>query len=632
MYAQLSYCPDRPEAPWEAVYFSLPGYAQNAQPNLLQARKLAASALARTQSQLSRAEQDALGERIFSIIQWVPDFLGGYSFGTHMAMAHALLPEAEKRAREEAISTLDEAFLARVKLPELQEWRVAVRTMAVLVPDAALNAVYRSSIGCLYMNMRERPDHPSHINRLTGWAVFDSKFREYPDLANSMAACFFTRPFDERQAFANLVRSIDPLELAALDAVLRKDIRQSAGADLLQADFCDALLGAMSAWNTLQSENRTAEARATVAQIELERFVANQSSRCMRIFAATLKAYNEGVTFGPEVDIRNQNAIALYLDSQRRSSRALAPSRQSHLPAPLAETSTAPRGETPDLDPVHAWSIDRLVHWIDGPIAQPKRPLKLDRLCATEQEDWEAEQKKRKQGDAPDDGPLQEQEVQMVVTQGLQSTAQFLLDELNDLISLGTKLQADEALLRACQDCLPGLRALVKQVMAWKASDTDQTVAELQRADRALEALRRGIQQRKGEEQTRQRFTAALFQRLNEEPLLLGKRHGGVIAAPLPLEDWAWAVENFHQRWWSGCLRPSANAAPTPLGPDEALALYVTGSSLSDYAFDISVHLWKRRANSDAPPTTGVGLAPMNQPDWFDTLIPCAVLHVQAKA
>lgn len=630
MYAQLTFFPDRPEAPWTAVYFALPGVEETVPETLLKGRRLGATVLAKTQTQLNASEQLALGDHIFETIRDVPEYLKAYSFGAHMAMAHFLLPPAERQRREAAIASLDEALLAPFNLPALDTWRSATRRMAVLVPDAALDATFRSSVGQLFLHFLGQPGYGDYIKRQTGWIYIENQFRGYPDLANAIAVAYFTRRVDERQAFLDLLASMPPEQWANVQGAVDRSIR-SLGRVVLLADRCEAHLGAMRAWQALPAESQTDDARAIVVALECERLTMRESARCLQIVAATLEARTKGTAFGSDADKKNREASELSRQSQVRQTRAMAPSRQRLSPTPRPKEPTAPVTQA-DLDPVHAWSIDRLLHWIDGPVAQPQRPLQLARLCATEQKEWEAEQKKRKQGDAPDDGPLQEQEVQMVVTQGLQSTAQFLLDELNDLISLGTKLQADEALLRACQDCLPGLRARVKQVMAWKASDTDQTVAELQRADRALEALRRGIQQRKGEEQTRQRFTAALFQRLNEEPLLLGKRHGGVIAAPLPLEDWAWAVENFHQRWWSGCLRPSANAAPTPLGPDEALALYVTGSSLSDYAFDISVHLWKRRANSDAPPTTGVGLAPMNQPDWFDTLIPCAVLHVQAKA
>jgi hypothetical protein len=66
-----------------------------------------------------------------------------------------------------------------------------------------------------------------------------------------------------------------------------------------------------------------------------------------------------------------------------------------------------------------------------------------------------------------------------------------------------------------------------------------------------------------------------------------------------------------------------------PLQADQALALYVTGSSQSQYAFDVSVHLWCRKPGGGGLPSLEVGAyPPMNTRDWRDTRVPCAVLHV----
>jgi len=88
-------------------------------------------------------------------------------------------------------------------------------------------------------------------------------------------------------------------------------------------------------------------------------------------------------------------------------------------------------------------------------------------------------------------------------------------------------------------------------------------------------------------------------------------------------------VGAFHQRLLPRTRRIEIDGETVLLSPDQALALYVTGSSQSSYAFDVSVHLWQRRHGS----TSGPGLAetawpPMNSPDWFDTYITCCVLHV----
>lgn len=619
MYAQLTFFPGRPEAPWRAEYFALPGVGAEVPEKLLRVRRLSATALAKTQTQLSAGEQSALGDRIFETIERVPDDLSAYSFGAHMAMAHFLLPPAERQRREAAIASLDAALLAPARLDTLNLWRSATLRMAVLVPDAALDAIYRSSVGHLFLYLRDLPDHDQHICRKTGWRNLEARYLGHPDLAKALASDFFTRRFGERQAFVDLLSPMAPAELAKLLAAVDQDL-QTSGRELLIADRCEAHLGAIRAWRALPAESRNADALTTVVALEHERLAMRESARCTHIVAATLEALAKETAFGSDAGQKNREAIALCRRSQVRPSRT-----------PRPEDPTTPGQALPDLDPVHTWSIDRLVHWIDGPVAQPKRSLELERICAAEQKDWETEQAQRTPTDQRDDGPLKKQEVQMAVAQGLRASAQFLRDELRDLHPLGTQLQADANLLRACQDCLPALTTLALSQPVDEAGDMAQAMADLQRADQALDALRRGIHQRQGEEQTRQRFTAALFQCLRNEPLTLGKRHGGVIAEPLPLEEWGWAVQTFHKRWWNAGLRPSATAAPMPLAPDQALALYVTGSSLSDYAFDISVHLWRRQAASGLPPTTPGEGNTMNEPDWYDTLIPCAVLHVRAK-
>lgn len=68
-----------------------------------------------------------------------------------------------------------------------------------------------------------------------------------------------------------------------------------------------------------------------------------------------------------------------------------------------------------------------------------------------------------------------------------------------------------------------------------------------------------------------------------------------------------------------------------PLQRHQALALYVTGSSRSKYAFDVSVHLWIRKEGSHSTPAAGNSTDVwMNTAEWRDALVSCAVLHVMA--
>jgi hypothetical protein len=67
------------------------------------------------------------------------------------------------------------------------------------------------------------------------------------------------------------------------------------------------------------------------------------------------------------------------------------------------------------------------------------------------------------------------------------------------------------------------------------------------------------------------------------------------------------------------------------LDEDQAAALYITGSSLSGYAFDVSVHIWQRYPGKTSLPSEKSDAFPaMNTEDWFDSYVPCCVLHVPA--
>jgi hypothetical protein len=99
------------------------------------------------------------------------------------------------------------------------------------------------------------------------------------------------------------------------------------------------------------------------------------------------------------------------------------------------------------------------------------------------------------------------------------------------------------------------------------------------------------------------------------------------------MEDWGWVVEGYHNRVLTGRRGLVVNGNLRQLGADEALVLYVTGSSQSDYAFDVTVHLWRRYPGKTsqagrALPSVDNPLVPVNTDDWFDTYITCCVLHV----
>jgi len=117
---------------------------------------------------------------------------------------------------------------------------------------------------------------------------------------------------------------------------------------------------------------------------------------------------------------------------------------------------------------------------------------------------------------------------------------------------------------------------------------------------------------------------------LPRETLKLGRVFGGQIGCPLKADDWGWVAARYHRCWHSAASAVlTEDNEEMPLGANEALALHVTGGSLSGALFDVSVHLWRRRPGATGVPSLGTGPFPrMDERNWYDTYITCTVLHV----
>jgi len=213
-----------------------------------------------------------------------------------------------------------------------------------------------------------------------------------------------------------------------------------------------------------------------------------------------------------------------------------------------------------------------------------------------------------------------------MVDDALQATAAFFRDDLGEMLALARQLDLSPALVN---QAMQQREIMARLAAPDEAVDDEQIRAWLTEAESTVSQLRSGIQRSQTTLKQRMAFTDALNLALLKEPLVLGKRQGGVIGCPMPLTSWQWVSDTFHGCWLHQVRRITVNDAVVPLRSDQALALYVTGSSQSQFAFDVSVHLWQRRpgATGAASLTTDDSLR-MNTADWFDTYIPCAVLHV----
>lgn len=121
-------------------------------------------------------------------------------------------------------------------------------------------------------------------------------------------------------------------------------------------------------------------------------------------------------------------------------------------------------------------------------------------------------------------------------------------------------------------------------------------------------------------------FDEALRIAIAREQLIYGRQAGGVIGSNLGTLGWQDVYGRYHSRYQGGMACIWIGDQQRFLCDDEALALYVTHTSLSGYDFDISVHLWRRRPGRSAVAVDDEGF--MNIIDWYDTRVPCLVLHV----
>jgi hypothetical protein len=223
---------------------------------------------------------------------------------------------------------------------------------------------------------------------------------------------------------------------------------------------------------------------------------------------------------------------------------------------------------------------------------------------------------------------MTEAEVSSIIRDGLKATADFFAEDLATMCRLAKQTFPgfDPAELDTLAADLSTLKTTTEVV--------DEAAARVLfgAAEAASQRVRASIRSQKKDRSKLSRFGALLSRALASEKLSLGKRNGGDVVwrDVKPLEHWEFVNQDFHQRYLPQFTQIDEGGIVRWLGPDEALALYVTGSSSSGAAFCISVHLWRRQCGS-ATPTVSEGKMFMNPEGWYDTFVPCCVLHVKAK-
>ncbi|MBU1361261.1 MAG: hypothetical protein KKC85_11265 [Gammaproteobacteria bacterium] len=348
------------------------------------------------------------------------------------------------------------------------------------------------------------------------------------------------------------------------------------------------------------------------------------------IFLATAQALEQGVEFGRFADdIRAVLLIkqSLWQRLQARWKKAeLARSKASELPAPRDAS----------IDAAYNWPIEKLVEWIDGPVSAPDKKTLAEKPMPTPSKGKQPARGKNAgrgrearggRGDAPNTGvaPPQRAPFGSVHFEGLRRYAAYMLADLQDMAELCAQYKLEPSLKTQLEASLRMLDNTAKRA----DPDRDISRQRFADADALLTRLRGVIKEQKADEDFKRRFAQALADCMASAPLAYGRHFGGEIDCPARPDAWPWVYETYHDLWLPEVKEILLENHPVSLEDDQALALYVTGSSNSGYAFCISVHLWRRRAGSSAPPVpTDSTSRRMDTEHWIDTRIPCSVFHV----
>lgn len=587
-----------------------------------------------TEGTLRNAAFSALNEVVSIVLD------EGLEFAKYMVLAHLRLPTADLNRRVATIDSIPANYFNDLLSlrPATQQRYARIKALAIVVPDAMLELYLHSFSAELRKDVladEQRAPSTTRVLQLCEKLYLDISGRPHVN-SKALAEYFHQQlwmapPADMERIHADMLEAVQRdfacladwilPNLEAMPVHMELALRLQTGCRVI-ADI---------------ARNETPGMCQSIVTLAFQEAMEKQRQAFDRVFHDSVAAALRGVSMGPAADER----VRLYFQRSNEQAQAaqarLAADRTKRTRGNPSLAST-PRGNAPaDIDPVQAWSVERLVQWIDGPMTGAAARQPIDRQAIVQRERLARAQKvnpnqaantppKTRAMPVPDLSANDVNDVNDIVAEALAATARFFLDDIEEMKSLATMLHADPQQLQACAALQEALNTLARKP---SAMDDVQARLLLTQAEDSITALRNSIRKAQADERLQRRFAAALAATLAAEPRVLGKRHGGVIACPLKPSDWGWVAEQFHHRWLPQAKLLIIDGERAPLQADQALALYVTGSSQSQCVFDVSVHLWRRRPGRTSPPgPVDEDHPPMNAEDWFDTYIPCCVLHV----
>lgn len=571
--------------------------------------------------------RNGLMQDLMQLADWVPQ--PEWPVAMDMWLAHAHLEPEIQKARKAAIDRFIAAEIPVVPLSRMAMME-RIRHGSLLIPDAIMETELRlwcCELRQLLLKDGPETDAPEDCARYALLTTItkqcknrDGTRTKLGDALVSMAYTRSLRDLDGLIAIApRLIQEGCEELIAAAEAVIKSTEYQ----DLSSIFIDDARTEMMKA--AVGSPSNTDWPAFVVPYLAKAR--ALSTSLRARVFWTTQQALERGVAMGESgtqslAALRDWSSKVGAIHQEMESRSILKQPQGAH----ATPTRTALDDGSVDIDPVWSWAVDRLAQWIEGPVAETAHNA-VDRHKIVDHETTAAQAQTVSHDQKPGK-PMTVDDIGEVIQKGLCATAQFFADELHDLLPLAKQLDVPQALIDKSNEMCGPLLAL-----ATINKPVDEVPARnlLQDAEAHIQGLRSSLKSAQASAAVQSRFPFEFEKALRNESITLGKRHGGVIKCPVTAQDWSYVVANFHRRWLPNLQSIEIAGATWPLTSDQALGLYVTASSQSAYAFDVSVHLWRRRHGKSSLPSLEDGsLPPMNTEDWFDTYVPCCVLHVPA--
>ena len=594
------------------------------------------------QPPIAPAEQNRLRAALLDVARWIVDFDDAQiDFALRVALQHHLLPQAERTQRENRITGLVEHWFGprTAWTPSQHTALGGVIATAILVPDALLDNHVRTicaSKAATWLKARFEAK-PSTLTpaEAADWArlINVAKKLGRPDCVDTLRFFYNHAPLHQRR---ERVECLERIAQADGGNYLMRYLYEASAAVTstpMVARF-DALWEAMRALDEQLQMAADADPegwlKMNFATVSIARMVARQMAAEQQAKAITAHALRSGVDLGPlgRQSLQNLNdlqvqLIALSIDQEPESTPTAIP------PSPrLQPTLTL---EAPAPNTARTWRTKRTLEACRGPVARRHHAgaTAIDSKTAAAALQKRADAAGIARRSTPQAKPKPkwtEKEASRVLRQSFESAVEYQVAEIKDLLGVATRFNPPTDRMAACQNASDRMSTLVK-APNWDEVAIRDALAE---AEEAIAALRAALAHAQAEARQQARFDHHLTLALSNETFVHGKAHGGVIQQRLTPADWAWVQARYHRRWLSHVTRyETEDGVTTSLPEDCALALYVTASSRSGFAFDISVHLWYRQEGCTGAPSLDAGdYPPMDEAQWYDTYITCAVLHI----